>query len=152
MSLNFLYVFNFIDFLFGFIKLFFCCCLFYCCFLFFSEVLSFLTGLFSLLEPLGFLLLALPVGDCSLKCNNNNNETGSRSPCMRPRSDPPKIKNFTPDKIVAEKKDNEANWMVSNSAKLDRRTKQHTKFGVSASNGSRDMARTKSWRKIRKKK
>ena len=25
--------------------------------------------------------------------------------------------------------------MVSNSAKLDRRTKQHTQFGVSASNG-----------------
>ena len=40
---------------------------------------------------------------------------------------------------------NEANWMVSNSAKLDRRTKQHTQFGVSASNGSRDMARAKSW-------
>ena len=35
--------------------------------------------------------------------------------------------------------------MVSNSAKLDRRTKQHTQFGVSASNGSRDMARTKLW-------
>ena len=48
-------------------------------------------------------------------------------------------------------KNNEANWMVSNSAKLDRRTKQHTQFGVSASNGSRDMARTKSWRKKRKK-
>ena len=29
--------------------------------------------------------------------------------------------------------------MVSNSAKLDRRTKQHTQFGVSASNGSRDI-------------
>ena len=49
------------------------------------------------------------------------------------------------------KKNNEANWMVSNSAKLDRTTKQHTQFGVSASNGSRDMARTKSWRKNRKK-
>ena len=36
--------------------------------------------------------------------------------------------------------------MVSNSAKLDHRTKQHTQFGVSARNGSRDMARTKSWR------
>ena len=46
---------------------------------------------------------------------------------------------------------NEANWMVSNSAKLDRRTKQHTQFGVSASNGSRDMAQTKSWRKKKKK-
>ena len=46
-----------------------------------------------------------------------------------------------------EKKNNEVNWMVSNSAKLDRRTKQHTQFGVSTSNGSRDMARTKSWRK-----
>ena len=40
--------------------------------------------------------------------------------------------------------------MVSNSAKLDRRTKQHTQFGVSASNGSRDMARTKSWMKKKK--
>ena len=35
--------------------------------------------------------------------------------------------------------------MVSNSGQLDRRTKQHTQFGVSASNGSRDMARTKLW-------
>ena len=43
------------------------------------------------------------------------------------------------------KKNNEANWMVSNSAKLDCRTKQHTQFGVSASNDSRDMARTKLW-------
>ena len=42
--------------------------------------------------------------------------------------------------------------MVSNSAKLGRRTKQHTQFGVSASNDSRDMARTKSWRKKRKRK
>ena len=60
------------------------------------------------------------------------------------------------DKIVAEKKkkkkkNNEANWMVSNSAKLDSRTKQHTQSGVSKSNGSRDMARTKSWRKKKKK-
>ena len=29
------------------------------------------------------------------------------------------------------KKSNKANWMVSNSAQLDRRTKQHTQFGVS---------------------
>ena len=119
---------------------------------------------------------------------------------MRPKSDPPKMKNPTPDKIVAKKKsikkkekknlgekkksaekkksrqkkkkkisakkkkiakknhggkkkkNNEANWMVSNSTKLDCRTKQHTQFGVSASNGSRDMARTKSWQKKRKKK
>ena len=42
--------------------------------------------------------------------------------------------------------------MVSNSAQLDHRTKQHTQFGVSASNGSRDMGRTKSWRKKKKKK
>ena len=41
--------------------------------------------------------------------------------------------------------------MVSYSAKLDSRTKQHTQFGVSASNGSRDMAGTKSWRKKEKK-
>ena len=33
--------------------------------------------------------------------------------------------------------------MVSYSAKLDSRTNQHTQFGVSASNGSRDMGRTK---------
>ena len=52
---------------------------------------------------------------------------------------------------MAKKKNNEANWMVSNSANLDRRTKQHTQFGVSASNGSRDMARTKLWQKKRKK-
>ena len=42
--------------------------------------------------------------------------------------------------------------MLSNSAKLDRRTKQHTQFGVSASNGSRDMARTKVTEKKEKKK
>ena len=42
--------------------------------------------------------------------------------------------------------------MVNNSAQLDSRIKQHTQFGVSASNGSRDMARTKSWRKKTKKK
>ena len=41
--------------------------------------------------------------------------------------------------------------MVRNSAQLDRRTKQHTQFGVSASNGSRDMARTKSGGKKKKK-
>ena len=81
------------------------------------------------------------------------NETGSRSPCMRLRSDPPKMKNSTPDNCGGKKKNNnEANWMVSNSAKLDRRTKQHTQFGVSASNGSRDMARRKLWRKKRKEK
>ena len=49
------------------------------------------------------------------------------------------------------KKNNEANWMVSSSAQLDRRTKHHTQFGVSASNGSRDMGRTKSWPKKKKK-
>ena len=42
-----------------------------------------------------------------------------------------------------EKKNNEPNWIVSNSAKLDCRTKQHTQSGVSTSDGSRDMARTK---------
>ena len=35
--------------------------------------------------------------------------------------------------------------MVSNIAKLDRRTKQHTQFGDSASNGSRDMGWTILW-------
>ena len=51
-----------------------------------------------------------------------------------------------------EKKINEANWMVSYSTKLDRRTKQHTQFGVSVSNGSRDMARTKVAEKKEKRK
>ena len=41
--------------------------------------------------------------------------------------------------------------MVSNRAKLDSRTKQHTEFGVSASNGSRDMGRTKVTEKKKKK-
>ena len=41
------------------------------------------------------------------------------------------------------KKNNKANWMVSNSAKLDSRTKQHTQSGVSTSDGSRDIAATK---------
>ena len=53
--------------------------------------------------------------------------------------------------ILINEKISKANWMVRNSVKLDRRTKQHTQFGVSASNGSRDMARTKSWRKKQKK-
>ena len=47
------------------------------------------------------------------------------------------------EKKKLKKKNNKANWMVSYSAKLDSRTKQHTQFGVSASNGSRDMAPTK---------
>ena len=54
-------------------------------------------------------------------------------------------------KEIKKTKNNEANWMVSNSAKLDCRTKQLTQFGVSASNGSRDMARTKSWGKKKNK-
>ena len=53
---------------------------------------------------------------------------------------------------IANEEINKANLMVSNSAKLDRRTKQHSQFGVSASNGSRDMAWTKSWQKKKKKK
>ena len=42
--------------------------------------------------------------------------------------------------------------MVSNSAKLDCRTKQHTESGVSTSDGSRDMVRTRSRRKKKEKK
>ena len=41
--------------------------------------------------------------------------------------------------------------MVSYSAKLDSRTKQHTQFGVSVSNGSRYMAQTKVAKKKKKK-
>ena len=54
--------------------------------------------------------------------------------------------------ILINEEINEANWMVSNSAKLDSRAKQHTQFGVSVSDGSRDMVRTRSWRKKKKKK
>ena len=53
--------------------------------------------------------------------------------------------------ILINEEISKANWIVSNSAKLGCRTKQHTQFGVSAINGSRDMARTKSWRKKKKK-
>ena len=42
--------------------------------------------------------------------------------------------------------------MISNSAKLASSTKQHTQSGVCTSDGSRDMAATKSWRKKEKKK
>ena len=42
--------------------------------------------------------------------------------------------------------------MVSNSAQLVCRTKQHAQFRVSVRHGSRDMARKKSWRKKKKKK
>ena len=61
-------------------------------------------------------------------------------------------KSWRKKKIIKKIKNNEANWMVSCSAKLDNRTKQHTQFGVSASNGSRDMARTKVAEKKKKKK
>ena len=54
------------------------------------------------------------------------------------------------EKKRKKKKNNEANWIVSNSAKLDCRTKQHTQSGVSTSDGSRDMARTKVAEKKRK--
>ena len=48
--------------------------------------------------------------------------------------------------ILINEEINEANCMVRNSAKLDCRTNQDTQFGVSTSDGSRDMARTKSRR------
>ena len=87
---------------------------------------------------------------------------------MRPRSDLQKMKNSMQTTrgistlvhlnvvtsrliILINEEINEANCMVSNSAKWDRRTKLHTKFGVSVSDGSRDMVRTRSWRKKKKK-
>ena len=102
--------------------------------------------------------------------NLNTRQVLGRPVCES--SDPPKMENSTQTtlphfnfSVTAELNDvtsriiilineeiNEANWMVSNSAKLDCRTKQHTQFVVSASNGSRDMARTKSWRKKNKNK
>ena len=49
---------------------------------------------------------------------------------MQPRSDPPKMKNSNVERsrliILINEEINEANWMVSNSAKLNCRTKQHT--------------------------
>ena len=54
--------------------------------------------------------------------------------------------------ILINEEINKANCMARNSAKLDRRTKQHTQSGVSMSDGSRDLARTKSWRGKKKKK
>ena len=60
---------------------------------------------------------------------------------------PRRRKTLRRTKSWRKKKNTEANLIVSNSAKLHRRTKQHTQFGVSASNSSRYMARTKSWRK-----
>ena len=103
--------------------------------------------------------------------NNNNNETGSRSSCIATEERSPKMKNSTQTTlphfnfsvtaklndvtsrliILINEEINEANCMVRNSAKLDRRTKQHTQFGVSTSDGSRDMAWTKSWAEKRKK-
>ena len=60
---------NFLLLLLGFYR----CCIFFIYFFFLSNIFSFLTGLSSLLGPLGFWHLALPVGVCSLECNNNNN-------------------------------------------------------------------------------
>ena len=54
--------------------------------------------------------------------------------------------------ILINEEINKANCMVRNSAKLDHRTKQHTQFGVSMSDSSRDMARTISWRKKKERK
>ena len=59
-----------------------------------------------------------------------------------------RTKSWREKKKINKIKNNKANWMVSYSAKLDSRTKQHTQFGVSASNGSRDMA----WTKVAEKK
>ena len=56
------------------------------------------------------------------------------------------LKDVTSRLIILTKEINETNCMISNSAKLDSMTKQHTQFGVSASHSSRDMVRTKTWR------
>ena len=57
---------------------FYRCCIFFYLFFFLSNIFSFLTGLSSLLGPLGFWHLALPVGVCSRECNNNNNNNTAR--------------------------------------------------------------------------
>ena len=57
----------------------FCCCyLVLSLFSFLFKIFLFLTGLSSLLGPSGFWLLALPVGVCSLECNNNNNDNNNK--------------------------------------------------------------------------
>ena len=50
-------------------------------FYFLPKIFSFLTGLSSLLGPSGFWHLALPVGVCSLECNNNNNNNNNNLKC-----------------------------------------------------------------------
>ena len=101
---------------------------------------------------------------------HNHNTIRTRQVLGRPVCDrvaiPPKMKNSKQTtlphfnfSVTAELKDltsrliilineviNEANCMISNSAKLHSMTKQHTQFQVSTSDGSRDLARTKSWR------
>ena len=51
-------------------------------FLILSIIFSFLTGLSSLPRSLDFWHQALPVGDCSLECNNNNNSIFLASVCV----------------------------------------------------------------------
>ena len=62
-----------------FYQTFCCCCLVLLLFYFLSKIFSFLTGLSSLLEPSGFWHLALPLGVCSLECNNNNDDLVSNT-------------------------------------------------------------------------
>ena len=87
----FFFFFFFFLLLIYFYQTFCCCCLvfivvvfFFYLFFFLSNIFSFLTGLSSLLGPLGFWHLALPVGVCSLECNNNNNNNDrNREPIER---------------------------------------------------------------------
>ena len=73
----FFFFFFFFTLLIYFYQTFCCCCLvlslLYFFFFFLSKIFSFFTGLSSLLGPLGFWHLVLPVGVCSLECNNDNN-------------------------------------------------------------------------------
>ena len=66
MSLSFLNIFSLFCWLFVVV-------VWFLSFSFLSKVFSFLTGLSSILGPSGFWHLALPVGVCSLECNNDNN-------------------------------------------------------------------------------
>ena len=68
-----------------------------------------------------FVELTFPSESLDESKSRKHNETGSRSPCMRPRSDPPKKKNSNVVRsrliILINEEINEANWMISNSAK-----------------------------------
>ena len=69
------------------------------------------------------------------------NSTQTTRPISTLASRPAELNDVTSRLIILINDEiNKANCMISNSAKLDSRTKQHTQSGVSTSDGSRDGA------------